>query len=44
MRWDTWKIVSKNSVADHNMLPENGLSSSRGNLIGRLEYPRNKIV
>ena len=44
MRKDTWGIFLRNSVADHDVLPGNGLSSERGNLIVKSVNSRHDIV
>ena len=44
MRRDTLQIVSKKSVADHNVIQKHGLSSARGNLIRQSGNSRYDIV
>ena len=41
---DTWGIVSRKSVADHNVLPGTWSSSARGNLIRQSGNSRHDIV
>ena len=44
MRRDTWDIVLRESIYDHNVLPGTCSSSERGNLIGKSGNLRHDIV
>ena len=44
IRWDTWEIASRKSVADQMCFQEHGLSSARGNMVGQLGNSRHVIL